>query len=185
MLRHVMVLVGAVLVAALGAGPSTAAPRAEQIHISIDDTFVDDFWTEQCGFTVTVSFVADVHVTVIRNKAGLIVREIDRAGSGRVTFSSDNGSFSFPAAPSHLDYGSGAVVGSPVVVSFLGLQGHVPGLVSSDAGLVRLEGVVVQGFDEFGIPLLDFTNAEAVFDVGHRADFEDIRAAICGALSGG
>ena len=184
MLRHVMVLVGAVLVAALGAGPSTAAPRAEQIHISIDDNFVDDFWTEQCGFDVTISFVADLHVTLIRNQAGLIVRAIDRAGSGRVTFSSDNGSFSFPAAPSQFDYGSGAVVGSPVVFSFPGLGGHVPGLISSDAGLLRLEGVVVEGFDEFGIPLLDFTNAEAVIDAGHRSDFEDIRAAICGALSG-
>jgi hypothetical protein len=181
-MRHLAAFVGVVVVAALGAGASTAAP-AEQIHISINDTFVDDFWSEQCGFTVTFNFTADVHVTLVRNQEGLIVREIDRAGGGRITYSSDNGSFSFPAAPSQYDYGSGAVIGSSVVVSFPGLQGHVPGLIATDAGLVRLEGVVVSGFDEFGIPELDFTNAEVVVDVGNREGLESIRAAICGALS--
>jgi hypothetical protein len=181
-MRHLAAFVGVVVVAALGAGASTAAP-AEQIHISINDTFVDDFWSEQCGFTVTLNFTADVQVTLVRNQDGLIVREIDRAGGGRITYSSDNGSFSFPTAPSQFDYGSGAVIGSSVVVSFPGLQGHAPGFIASDAGLVRLEGVVVTGFDEFGIPELDFTNAELVVDVGNREGFERIRAAICGALS--
>jgi hypothetical protein len=182
-MRHLAAFVGAVVLAALGAGASTAAP-AEQIHISINDTFVSDFLGEQCGFPVTINTTADLHVTLVRNQQGLIVREIDRAGGGRVTYSSDNGSFSFPAAPSQFDYGSGAVIGSSVVASFPGLQGHVPGRVASDAGLVRLEGIIVSGFDEFGIPELDFTNAEVVVDVGNREDSESILAAICGALSG-
>jgi hypothetical protein len=181
-MRHVAALLGAVLLAALGAGASAATP-AEQIHISINDSFVSDFWTDQCGFTVTITTTADLQVTLVRNQEGLIVREIDRAGGGRVTFSSDNGSFSFPAAPAQIDYGSGAVIGSSVVMSFPGLQGHIPGVIASDAGLIRLEGVIVSGFDEFGIPELDFTNAEVVVDVGRRADFESLRAAICGALS--
>jgi hypothetical protein len=182
-MRHLAAFVGVVVLAALGAGASTAA-KAEQIHIAINDTFVSDFWTEQCGFTVTINASADLQVTLVRNQAGLIVREIDHFGNGRITFSSDNGSFSFPIAPSVFDYGSGAVVGSSVVVLFPGLQGHVPGLVASDAGLVKLEGVVVSGFDEFGIPELDFSNADLVLDVGNRGSLESIRAAICGALSG-
>jgi hypothetical protein len=181
-MRQLVILLSTFVLAAIGAGASSAA--AEQVHISINDSFVSDFWTEQCGFTVTISTTADPQVTLVRNKQGLIVREIDRLGSGRVTFSSDNGSFSFPAAPAQFDYASGAVIGSSVVVTFPGLQGHVPGLVSSDAGLVRLVGVLVTGFDEFGIPELDFTNAEAVIDVGHHADSEDVQAAVCGALSG-
>jgi len=184
MLRHMTALIAAIFVAVLGAGASTAAPSAEQIHVSINDVFVSDFWTEECGFTVTITTAGELHVTLIRNQEGLVVREIDRLGGTRVTFSSATGSFSFPTAPSQWDYGSGAVIGSPVVVSFPGLQGHVPGLVASDAGLVRLEGAVVEGFDEFGIPEVDFTNAEPVIDVGHHASFEDVRAAICGALSG-
>ena len=183
-MRHLSVFVGAVLLAALGAGAATAA-RAEQIHISVDDTFVSAFWSQQCGFTVTINVTADLQVTLVRNEEGLVVREIDRFGGGRVTFSSDNGSFSFPTSPSVWDYGSGAVIGSSVVVLFPGLEGHVPGLVASDAGLVRLEGAVVTGLDEFGIPQVDFANAELVIDAGNREDLASIRAAICGALSGG
>ena len=182
-MRHLAAFVGAVVLAALGAGASAAA-QAQQIHISINDTVVSDFWSKQCGFTVTINVTADLQVTLVRNQEGLIVREIDRAGGGRITFSSDNGSFSFPAALSIFDYGSGAVIGSSVVVLFPGLQGHVPGLIASDAGLAKLEGVVVTGFDEFGIPELDFSNADLVLDVGNRESLDNIRAAICGALSG-
>ena len=181
-MRHLFVLAGAVLVAALGAGATTAAPRAEQIHIAINDVFVDDFFSEACGFEVTISVVGDLQVTLIRNEEGLIVREIDRIGGARVTFSSANGSFSFPTAPSQWDYGSGAVIGSQVVVSFAGLQGHVPGVISSDAGLVRLSGTV-EGFDEFGIPLVEFN--EVIKDVGHSNGQEETVAAICDRLSGG
>jgi len=181
MLRHFLVLLGAVLAAALGAGASTAAPRADQIHISINDSFVSDFWTDTCGFEVTISTVRDVHATLVRNKDGLIVSENDKLGSTRVTFSSADGSFSFPAAPSHWDYGDGARVGSTVIATFTGLQGQVAGRVASDAGLFRIAGVVA-GFDEFGIPEVELT--DVVKDVGHRSDAEDVQAAVCGALSG-
>jgi len=179
-LRHLIVLGGVVLLAALAAGASTAAPRAEQIDIAIDDHFVSDFWSEQCGFEVTIDNVGNLHVTLVRNAAGLIVRELDRIGGAKVTFSSANGSFSFPNQPSQWDYGDGAKLGSSVVVSFPGLQGHVAGKVPSDAGLLRFGGIV-EGFDEFGIPEVEF-NDVVLKDVGHRSDFEAVRAAICGTL---
>jgi hypothetical protein len=182
MLRCLIVLAGAIFLAALGAGASTAAPRAEQIHIAIDDHFVSDFWSDECGFEVTINLVGDLQVTLVRNADGLIVRENDRIGGAKVTFSSENGSFSFPNQPSQWDYGDGAKLGSPVVVSFPGLQGHVAGQVPSDAGLLRFGGVV-EGFDEFGIPEVEF-NGVVLKDVGQRSDFEDVRAAICGSLSG-
>ena len=184
-MRHLFLLVAAaVVVAALGAGASTAAPRAEQVHIAINDVSVSEFLSEECGFDVTVSVVGDLQVTLIRNKEGLVVREIDRLGGAKVTFSSEDGSFSFIAQPAQFDYGSGATIGSTAIASFPGLQGHVPGLVASDAGLVRLIGTVV-GFDEFGIPLVDFETAEVLIDVGHRSTQEETVAAICSALSGG
>jgi hypothetical protein len=179
MLRHLTALLGALFIA--GVMAATAAPSAEQIHINVNDSFVSDFWSDQCGFDVTISQVGDLHVTLVRNRAGLIVLETDKFGGAKVTFSSANGSFSFPAAPSHWDYGSGAALGSPVIVSFTGLQGHVAGAVASDAGLFRLTGVV-EGFDEFGIPEVAF--GDIVKDVGHRATLEAVRAAICGTLGG-
>ena len=180
MLRQLMVLCGALLLAALGAGGSTAAPRAEQIHIALDESFPSEFWSDQCGFPVTISNVGDLHVTLLRNSAGLIVREIDRAGGMKITFSSANGSFSFPSAPSQWDYGDGAKVGSTAIVSFVGLQGHVAGAVASDAGLFRIQGVV-EGFDEFGIPEVEFGDV-VLKDVGQRSSLEEVRSAICGAL---
>ena len=180
MLRQLIVLAGALVLAALGAGGSIAAPRAEQIHIALDDSFPSGFWSDQCGFPVTISNVGDLHVTLVRNSDGLVVRELDRTGGMKVTFSSANGSFSFPSAPSTWDYGDGAELGSSVVVSFAGLQGHVAGKIASDAGLFRIVGVV-EGFDEFGIPEVEFTDV-VLKDVGQRSSLEDVRSAICGTL---
>lgn len=109
----------------------------------------------------------------------MITREIDRTAGTKVTFSSSFGTFQYPAVASQWDYGDGAKLGSPVVVSFTGLQGHVAGSVASDAGLLRFAGVV-EDFDELGIPEVEFT--DVLKDVGHRAAFEDVRAAICGAV---
>ena len=141
---------------------------------------MSEFWSDRCGFPVTINTVGDLHVTLVRNSAGLIVRETDKAGGTKVTFSSASGSFSFPAQPSQWDYGDGAVIGSPVVVSFPGLQGHVAGVVASDAGLFQVQGIV-EGFDEFGIPEVEFGDL-ILKDVGHRSAFEDVRNAICGTL---
>ena len=78
MLRHLTVFLGALACAAVLAG--TALSGAEQIHISINDSEVNDFWSDQCGTEVTVSQVGDLHVTLVRNKAGLVVRETDKIG---------------------------------------------------------------------------------------------------------
>src|SRR5215211_681623 len=183
MLRHAIVLVGVVLVAALGAEAGAAGPRAEQVHIAINDVFVNEFFSDACGFEVTVSLVGDLQVTLIRNQEGLVVREIDRLGGAKVTFSSENGSFSFIAAPSQWDYGSGAVVGSTAIVSFPGLEGHAPGFIDSDAGLFRVTATV-DGFDEFGIPTVDFDSGEILLDAGNRNTEEEVASAVCSALSG-
>jgi hypothetical protein len=180
-MRQLAVILSMAVVALIAAGTSSGQ-HAQQIHIAIDDHFQSDFWSGQCGFDVFIDTVADLQVTLVYNSSGLIVREIDRAGGGTVTFRSpDTGrSFSFPAQPSQWDYGSGAVIGSPVTVSFTGLQGHVPGKISSDAGLLRLLGVV-EGFDELGIPEVEFV--DVIADRGNRGTLEAITAAICGTLS--
>jgi hypothetical protein len=179
-MRQLTVLLSIVAVALVGA--ATTSAKAEQIHITLDDHFQSAFLSEECGFDVFVDLVGNLKVTLVRNKSGLVVRELDSVGGGRQTFRSpDTGkSFSFPIQPSHWDYGSGAVVGSPVIVSFTGLGGHIPGVISSDAGLFRFLGVV-DGFDEFGIPVVDFV--EVISDRGHRNDQEEVVAAICSALS--
>jgi hypothetical protein len=41
----------------------------------------------------------------------------------------------------------------------------------------------VIGFDELGIPMVDFDEVEPFKDVGHRNSGEDVVAAICSTLS--
>jgi hypothetical protein len=180
-MRQLIALLSIVGLALLAAAPVGATAR--QVHIAINDSFQDDFLTEACGVDVFIDAVADLQVTLVYNRDGLVVREIDRAGGGTITYRSpDTGnSFSFPFQPSQWDYGSGAVAGSPVTVSFTGLFGHVPGFIDSDAGLFRFRGVV-EGFDEFGIPEVEFQ--EVIADRGNRNSGEEIVAAICAELTG-
>ncbi len=56
-------------------------------------------------------------------------------------------------------------------------------MIDSDAGLARVTGTV-DGFDELGIPVVDFEDAEVLLDVGNRNSGEEVVAAICSALAG-
>ena len=179
-MRYLSMLAAWAVVALVVVGTGAGA-RAEHVTIQLDDHFEATGLSAVCGFPVFIDFVGELKVTLIRNEEGLIVREIDHVGGGaKITYSSANGSFSFPQTSSSWDYGDGAEVGSEVIVSVHGLFGHVPGLIQSDAGLFRYRGVVT-GFDEFGIPTVDFV--EVIADRGGRNSEEDIDAAICEALS--
>ena len=90
---------------------------------------------------------------------------------------------SFPFQTAIFDYGAGAQVGSTFTAKFVGLFGHVPGVIASDAGQLVLTGGVVTGFDENGIPLLDFETAEVLVEHGNFENQEDVQAAICGTLT--
>jgi hypothetical protein len=160
---------------------SGAAARSQQVTFPIDDTFTDEGASEACGFDVTVHIEGTVRVTLILDQDGNVVREIDTLQGGTLTYSSATGSFSFPTAqPIIFDYGEGAEVGSEATIQIVGLAGHVPGLIPSDAGLILLSGEV-DGFDEFGIPLVDFQ--DLVVQHGNFESQERIFGAICAALS--
>ena len=172
------------LIALLGllvAAPADAQ-RARHVTINVEDTFEDEFWTETCGTTVVISTEGTLHVTLLYNEEGLIVKEIDPSSGLTVTFSAPQtgNSFSFPANTVIFDYGAGAEVGSTFTGKSVGLFGHVPGLIASDAGQLIFTGVV-EGFDEFGIPLLEFT--ELLVEHGNFGSQEDINAAVCGTLT--
>jgi predicted aconitase with swiveling domain len=183
MLRTALVALIALL-GLLVAAPADAQP-VRHVTINVEDTFVDDFWTETCGTTVVISVEGTLHVTLLYNEEGLIVKEIDPSSGLTVTFSAPltGNSFSFPTNTAIFDYGAGAEIGSAFTAKFVGLGGHVPGSIASDAGQIIVTGGVVSGFDEFGIPLLDFENAEVLVEHGNFQSQEDINAAVCGALT--
>jgi hypothetical protein len=129
-----------------------------------------------------ISVEGTLHVTLLYNKEGLIEKEIDPSSGLLVTFSAPQtgNSFSFPSNTAIFDYGAGAEVGSTFTGKSVGLFGHVPGLIASDAGQLIFTGVV-EGFDEFGIPMIEFT--ELLVEHGNRSTEEEIVAAICGTLT--
>jgi hypothetical protein len=172
------------LIAVLGllvAAPADAQP-ARHVTINVEDTFEDEFWTETCGTTVVISVEGTLHVTLLYNEEGLIEKEIDPSSGLTVTFSAPRtgNSFSFPANTVIFDYGAGAEVGSTFTAKSVGLFGHVPGLIASDAGQLIFTGVV-EDFDEFEIPIVQFT--ELLVEHGNFESQEDINAAVCGALT--
>lgn len=182
-MRYLAILLSVAVVALVAVGTSVGA-QAQHVNINIDDTFQSDFLSEACGVRVFIDVVADLNVTLVYNKSGLIVREIDSSGGGTVTYRSpDTGkSFSYPYFAVQLDYGSGAVLGSDVILSFTGVFGRVTGFIPPNAGLFRFKGVVT-GFEEHEGVLVPFVEGvEVIADRGNREDGDAVGAAICAAL---
>ena len=80
-MRYLAILLGVALVAPGVVGASVGAQA--QLDIHIDDHFQDEFWSETCGVDVFIDIVADVKVTLVYNRSGLVVRETDKAGAAR------------------------------------------------------------------------------------------------------
>lgn len=178
------------LVVALSALAVTATSSAQRaVHlknaIDINNSFQSPLLSEACGFPVTVTVSGFVDVTLIYNNAGLVVRHIENTPAGRATFSSANGSFSFPeAATSVFTYPGGATLGSTANFHTSGLLafGLVPGFGVSNAGIDIVANAVVVDFTPEGIPVVDFTDATIVISHGNRNSDEEIFTAICSAL---
>jgi hypothetical protein len=166
----------AVLVLAATAGAATRV-----VSFPIDVTFQDEDFTEFCGFDVFIHVEGTVRATLVLDEEGDVVREIDTASATLTTFS-DTGSFSFPLAqPVIFDYGEGAEIGSTATIKIVGLGGHVPGSIASDAGIIIGTGTVFD-FSPEGIPIVDF-DGEVTFEHGNSESGEDIGTAVCAALS--
>jgi predicted aconitase with swiveling domain len=163
------------------AGP-TGAGQAKHLTIVIHESFPSDFLSSTCKTDGVVAFDATLNVTLVYGQAGLLVQEIDPSGGGRITYSAPltGNAFSFPFQSAVIDYGAGATVGSTFTMKLVGLFGHVPGLVASDAGQLIVSGVV-EGFEENGSPLLEIT--DFVLQHGNRESGDDVNAAICSALT--
>jgi predicted aconitase with swiveling domain len=171
-----------IAVLALIVAAPTGAGQARHLAIEIHESFPSAFLSNACKTDVVVSFDATLNVTLVYNQAGLLVKEVDPSGGGRVTYSAPltGNSFSFPFQTTIIDYGAGATVGSTFTMKLVGLFGHVPGIVASDAGQLIVSGVV-EGFDENGSPQLEIT--DFVREHGNRESGDDVTAAICTALT--
>jgi hypothetical protein len=180
----IVALVAAVLVA-LGGASAAKAGRAVHIHGLFDSSgsFVDPFFSEQCGFPVTESFHVSGDVTLVYNDAGLVVREIDTTPVSTITYNSEFGSFS---SPQHLTlvtiYPGGATLGSTANFIFSGIFFHAPGEAAS-AGVTIAVNAVVIGFTPEGIPMVDLISATSSTFHGSDVSFDEFVSVACAALS--
>jgi hypothetical protein len=159
---------------------ATAGASVQHLSFPLDATFQDDL-TEVCGFDVFMRIEGTARVGLTVDDEGEVLREMDTV-SGTITYFSATGSFSLPPASRiFYDYGAGAQVGSTATIKLVGLIGHVPGFLASDAGIIIATGTVV-GFGDFGIPIVAF-DGPISFEHGHFHDQDRIDATICAALS--
>ena len=176
-MRSVVVAAAVVAVAAASAGGGV-----QQLTRIVDDVDPGESGdlTSYCGFPVTVTYTGESRVTLVSDKSGLVVREID-SGTVRKTYTSANGSYSLHVSPAQFTYSGGASIGSQAVATFVGLQGHAPSFIPSNAGLVRIKGTVVD-FDG-DIPVVDFVGSQPILAVGNHESPDRVGPAICAALS--
>lgn len=171
----------AVLLLALAVPGLAAASQPVTTSFDTSGSFIDDDLSAACGFEVTVTRAGLTQVTLFSNSAGLVVRETDSTVGTTITYSSatTGRSFTYPRVlVITFDYGSGAVLGSPVTVSVVGSQENLPG-TRPFAGQVVFTGEVV-GFAD-GIPEVEID--DQLVDHGSRPG-EDVDVdAICAALS--
>ena len=179
-MRFTRMLVIAVVVVAVAATVASAGSGQLTWTVNETDPFESADWTAFCGFLVTVSYTGNARVTLLYDKNGLVVREID-TGTVMKTYTSANGSYSFHVSPAQFAYPGGASIGSQAVATFVGLQGHAPSFIPSNAGLVRIEGTVVDFDGE--IPVVDFGASEPILAVGNHESPDRVGPAICAALS--
>jgi len=185
--RRLLVFV-TVALSALAVPATSTAQRAVHLRDAVDisASFESPLLSGACGFPVTVTLSGALDETLIYNRAGLVVRQIENTPAATATFSSPYGSFSFPeSATSHYTYPGGATLGSTANFTTSGLLrfGLVPGFGVSNAGIDIVANAVVVGFSPEGIPSVDFTESTIVISHGNRNSDEEIFSAICAALS--
>lgn len=186
-MRRLLVFI-TVALSALAVPATSTAQRAVHLQDAVDisASFESPLLSGACGFPVTVTLSGALDETLIYNRAGLVVRQIENTPAATATFSSPYGSFSFPeSATSHYTYPGGATLGSTANYTTSGLLrfGLVPGFGVSNAGIDIVANAVVVGFSPEGIPMVDFTESTIVISHGNRNSDEEIFSAICAALS--
>jgi hypothetical protein len=184
--RRLLIFV-TVALGALAVPAASSAQRAVHLQDAVDisASFESLPLSGACGFPVTVTVSGAVDVTLIYNRAGLVVRHIENTPGATATFSSPYGSFSFPeAVTSVFTYPGGATLDSTANFTSSGLLrfGLVPGFGVSNAGIDIVANAVVVEITPEGIPIVDFTESTVVISHGNRNSDEEIFTAICAAL---
>jgi hypothetical protein len=143
------------LVGVLSPGVAAGAPPTFETII-VDETFADEFLTEQCGVAVTTHIQGKIVIRAFSGE-GTGVAEV-RSISVGVTATADGRVFRFR------DVGADVVRLEPDGTAVLSIAGHVP-------------------FAFAGVLKIDLETGEAILEPRDRSEEELARA--CAALTGG
>jgi hypothetical protein len=170
------------MVAALTTAAAQATPPShfsEPVNIS----FPNSYYTDLCGFPVVQTLAGTLNTTLLYDRSGSIISEVDTQPRTTWSFSSPTSGKSFSwrlAAMLRTDYTNGAALGSDATSYGSGLGIKVPGVPAADSGRIVFDAVVVDS-TPYGVPIVAF---EGVLSVsGHESDADAVDAAICAALA--
>ena len=177
--------VGLAVVAMMAALTTASAHATPPSHFSepVNFSFELDYYTDLCGFPVFQTLDGTLNTTLLYDRSGNIVSEIDTQPGTTVTFSSPTSgrSFSWPFADLlRTDYTNGGVLGSDATSYGSGLGIKVPGVPAADSGRIVFDAVVV-GATSYGVPIVAFEGVISVH--GHASDPDAVDAAVCAALA--
>jgi hypothetical protein len=177
--------VGLALVTILAALTTASAQATPPSHFSepVNFSFQLGYYTDLCGFPVFQTLDGTLNTTLLYDRSGNLVSEIDTQPGTTVAFSSPTSgkSFSWPFANLlRTDYTNGGALGSDATSYGSGLGIKVPGVPAADSGRIVFDGIVVDITPD-GVPIVAF---EGVISVqGHEADGDAVDAAVCAALA--
>ena len=181
-MRRLLVFI-TVALSALAVPATSTAQRAVHLRDAVDisASFESPLLSGACGFLVTVTLSGALDETLIYNRAGLVVRQIENTPAATATFSSPYGSFSFPeSATSHYTYPGGATLGSTANFTTSGLL-RLPWLmttvdsVKSTIGMPSGVNPTTTAFATMSMPALDTPNPGTR---PNRSSPEDVKFAV-------
>jgi len=153
------------------------APFRDVEHV--DQTFLSNFWTAECGFDVLRTQIGTARFTLHTQPGS--AHEIDTFSDWTETLSAPSTGRSFKqiVGPVRTGYPEGIFVGAPARIIFLGNGSSVPGLTEAGRYVYEAEVVFVLG----GVPVTDVF--APISTAGHDPlddDFDAYVEAGCAAL---
>jgi hypothetical protein len=190
-MRVRLVTVVALALLALAWAAPAHAENAVHLNDAIDESFSFTYLSPSCGFEVTITVEAFEDVTLVYDRDGLVVRELDHSSGGTLTYGSAYNSVTTPMAwDFNITYPGGAPLGSTASAVISGvcngpllpqyIQPRITGYVPPPAGSGREVNLVVIGFLDNGIPELSF--GDFVASHGNDVSHFDFDSAFCEAL---
>ena len=186
-MRRLLILIVVLAAALVTAGTvSASAVRVEPVTVATTPT-LDPYWSGACGYEVDWQITGTVYTTLVLDKDGVVVSQIDTSPDMLYTLTAPSNETSLTlksARTVHYTYPEGATLGAPVEVAMTGMNDKHEGLPAS-AGVQTFSGHVTGFVGQ--VPQWEgaWGGAEWIDTIGQWNDESEVVAVVCASLSSG